>query len=60
MKKEAAGAGLYKTEYGEYPKVQIFTVADLFDGDRPRMPFIDSTVFRKAKREMKGTQQKLL
>jgi site-specific DNA-methyltransferase (adenine-specific) len=60
MKKEAVAAGFYKTEYGEYPKMQILTIAQLFAGQRPNMPWIDSTVFKKAKREMKGTQEKLL
>jgi site-specific DNA-methyltransferase (adenine-specific) len=60
MKKEAVTAGFYKTEYGEYPKIQILTIEQLFAGDRPNMPWIDSTVFKKAKREMKGTQDKLL
>ncbi len=31
--------------------VQILTIADLFDGRRPHMPWLDPTVFRKAKRE---------
>jgi len=60
MKKEAIAAGFYKTEYGEYPKIQILTVEQLFAGDKPDMPWIDSTVFKKAKREMKGSQGKLL
>ncbi len=59
MKKEAIGEGFYKTEYGEYPKIQILTVADLFGGKRPDMPWIDPTVFKKAKREP-AKQEKLL
>lgn len=59
MKKEAVGEGFYKTEYGEYPKIQILTVEQLFSGKRPDMPWIDPTVFRKAKAE-KGRQEKLL
>ncbi len=62
MIKEAASAGLYKTEYGSYPKIQILTVEQLFEGKRPEMPWIDPSVFRKAKREdtSKQKQQKLL
>jgi site-specific DNA-methyltransferase (adenine-specific) len=60
MVKEAASAGFYKTEYGEYPKIQILTIEQLFDGHKPHMPWIDSTVFKKAKREMKGSQGSLL
>ena len=59
MKKEAIGEGFYKTEYGEYPKLQILTVGQLFAGQKPDMPWIDPTVFRKAKAE-KGSQGKLL
>lgn len=52
MKKEAAAAGLYKTDmHGDVPRIQILTIADLFDGDRPRLPWVDPSVFRKAKRE---------
>ena len=60
MVREAASAGLYKTDYGEYPKIQILTIEQLFAGQKPNMPWIDSTVFKKAKREMKGTQGTLL
>ena len=59
MKKEAIAEGFYKTEYGEFPKLQILTIAELFDGRRPDMPWIDPTVFKKAKAE-KGKQEKLL
>ncbi len=60
MKKEAIATGFYKTEYGEYPKIQILTIEQLFNNQKPNMPWIDSTVFKKAKREMKGEQGKLL
>ena len=59
MKKEAIAEGFYKTDYGEYPKIQILTVEQLFAGQKPDMPWIDSTVFKKAKQE-KGKQEKLL
>jgi site-specific DNA-methyltransferase (adenine-specific) len=60
----AATAGFYKPE-GEfsklsgatYPKIQILTVADLFDGKKPHMPWIDATVFKKAKVEQGGKAQ---
>ncbi|MGA7711930.1 MAG: DNA methyltransferase [Rhizomicrobium sp.] len=58
MKKEAIAAGFYKTEYGEYPKIQILTIEQLFAGQKPHMPWIDNTVFKKAKLE-KGKQEKL-
>jgi hypothetical protein len=60
MKKEAIAEGFYKTEYGDFPKLQILTIAQLFAGQRPHMPWIDPTVFRKARREVRETQAKLL
>lgn len=47
----AASAGLYKTEWGVYPKIQILTVEDLFLGRRPDMPWLDPGAFKRAKRE---------
>ncbi|MEO8926217.1 MAG: DNA methyltransferase, partial [Caulobacteraceae bacterium] len=47
----AAAAGLYKTEWRDYPKIQILTVEDLFSGKRPDMPWLDPATFRKAKAE---------
>jgi site-specific DNA-methyltransferase (adenine-specific) len=60
MIKEAASAGLYKTDHGEFPKIQILTIEQLFGGHKPKMPWVDTTAFKKAKREMKGTQGTLL
>ena len=51
MRTAAAKAGFYETEYGKYEKIQILTVEDLFDGKRPHMPWVDPSVFKKAKRE---------
>ncbi len=52
MRIEASAAGLYKTEMlGDFPKIQILTVDDLFEGRKPHLPWVDSSVFRKAKRE---------
>ncbi len=57
---QAAAAGFYKTEYGEYPKVQIVTVEQLFQPGNPlSMPWQDTSVFKKAKREKTDTQGKL-
>jgi DNA modification methylase len=61
MIKGAAGAGIYKTEsQGNFPKIQIVTIEQLFAGQKPSLPWVDTTVFKKAKREMKGTQGPLL
>jgi hypothetical protein len=47
MKTEAVKAGFSETEYGKYPKVQILTIKDLFDGRRPSIPLVDSSAFKR-------------
>ena len=45
MVTEAAAAGLYQTsvyENRKFSKIQILTIADLFDGHSPDMPFRDA------------------
>jgi DNA modification methylase len=60
MKKEAAAAGLYKTEMlGDFPRIQVLTIDDLFLGERPRLPWVDPSVFKKAKRENTHKQEDL-
>lgn len=59
MRKEAAAAGLYKTAYGSFAKIQILTIEDLFNGQRPHMPWIDPSAFKKARRETTEWQQDL-
>ena len=52
MVAQAASAGLYKTGYGSFPKVQIVTVEQLFGLTNPvQMPWRDTSGFKKAKRE---------
>ena len=57
MRTEAASAGFYETAYGKYPKVQILTIKDLFEGRKPQIPLIDPTAFRKAGKEEDHTRQ---
>ena len=57
---EAASAGIYETGHGKFPKLQIITVAELFAGKRPQIPFGHSEGFKKAGREKSGKQEKLL
>jgi hypothetical protein len=59
MRLAATRAGFYETEYGKFEKMQILTVEDLFEGKRPHMPWIDPSVFKKAKRENTERQEKL-
>ena len=57
---QAASAGLYKTEYGQFPKIQIVTVEQLFQPGNPlHMPWQDTSVFKKSKREDTETQSSL-
>jgi site-specific DNA-methyltransferase (adenine-specific) len=52
MRREASAAGFYESPlHGKFEKIQILTVEDLFDGKRPHLPWIDPSVFKKAKRE---------
>lgn len=62
MEKEAVTAGFYQTDYGKFPKIQILTIADLFAGKKPQMPWLDPTAFKKAAQEdmNAGKQEKLL
>ncbi len=62
MEKEAVTAGFYQTDYGKFPKIQILTIADLFAGKKPLMPWLDPTTFKKAAREdmNAGKQDKLI
>lgn len=59
MKTRAVAAGFYETEYGQFSKIQILTIEDLFKGQRPHMPWIDASVFKKAKREQTTKQNEL-
>jgi site-specific DNA-methyltransferase (adenine-specific) len=50
MKTEAVKAGFYETDYGRFPKIQILTIEDLFNGQRPKIPLIDRDAFKRAPR----------
>ena len=38
MKSDALAAGYVQTAHGRFPKIQLVSVADLFDGKRPLLP----------------------
>ena len=59
MRTEAVKTGLYETLYGKYPKIQILTIQELFDGKQPKIPLVDASAFRKAPRESQGDQHDL-
>lgn len=53
MQVEAVKVGFYETDYGKYPKLQIITIEQLLSGQKPQIPLLDSSAFRKAAKEMK-------
>ena len=63
MLKEAAAVGRFHAEATgkSYPRLQILTLAELFAGKRPDIPWVDpNAAFRRAGREDTGQQQQLL
>jgi DNA modification methylase len=58
MRTEAVKAGFYKTLYGKYPKLQILTIRELFEGKQPNIPLVESS-FKKAPKEPQGDQDGL-
>jgi site-specific DNA-methyltransferase (adenine-specific) len=60
MQVEATKAGFYTTPYhGAITKIQILTIAELFAGKKPTIPFIDPTTFRRPKTEKTAEQVQL-
>ncbi len=62
MLEEAAKAGFYETpKGGRFPKIQIVTIKDLFDGRKPQLPGLNmGAAFKTAKiEETIAIQQKL-
>lgn len=58
MRTEAVKAGFYETLYGKYPKLQILTIRELFEGKKPDIPLVESS-FKKAPKEAQGDQHGL-
>lgn len=59
MRTEAVKTGFYETLYGKYPKIQILTIRELFEGKQPNIPLVDSSAFKKAPKEARGNQDRL-
>lgn len=59
MRTEAIKTGFYETIHGKYPKIQILTIRELFEGKQPKIPFVDSASFKKAPKESVGDQDPL-
>jgi DNA modification methylase len=62
MLREATAVGRFEDGFGRtYPKLQILTIADLFAGKKPDLPYPDpNAAFRRAAREDTATQRSLL
>jgi site-specific DNA-methyltransferase (adenine-specific) len=57
MDTEAVKAGFVETDHGRFRKLQILTIDQLLTGTRPEMPFVDSSSFKRARREETGGTQ---
>ena len=63
MEREAAAVGRFHAEATgkSYPRLQIITLAELFAGKKPDIPYVDAdAAFRRAGREDTGRQPNLL
>jgi len=43
-----------------YPRLQIITLAELFQGKKPDIPYVDKASVKRAKREETGKQERLI
>ena len=59
---EAAAVGVLNSEVTgkAHPRLQILTLAELFSGKKPDIPWIDASVQKSAKRELTSEQRRLL
>jgi site-specific DNA-methyltransferase (adenine-specific) len=57
MVKESLKAGYYETPFGKFPRIQILTIQELFDGKKPQIPARTSDSFRRAALEVRETQE---
>ncbi|MGE4307278.1 MAG: DNA methyltransferase [Novosphingobium sp.] len=62
MERDAASVGIWENELTgrKHSRLQILTLAELFQGKRPDIPWVDASVLKKAKREDTSKQGKLL
>jgi len=52
MRTEAAAAGFYKSPWGNHPRLQILTIAELFDGARIDYPPTPNVTHKRAPRHL--------
>ena len=60
MVKEAVSAGFYETGGQKIPRLQILTAAAILEGRKPQVPFGHTEGFKKAGREDRAEQGKLI
>ncbi len=62
MERNAAAVGVWENEYTgrKHARLQIITLAELFQNKRPDIPWVDATVAKKARREDTTSQGSLL
>lgn len=61
MESRAAAVGRFEDGFGRtFPRLQIITLAELFQGKKPDIPFVDPASVKRAKREETGKQGKLI
>jgi len=58
MEEEAASHGLIETEFGRFPALQLFTLAELFQDRRPKLPPLVSPNRRAPRVETRASHQK--
>jgi site-specific DNA-methyltransferase (adenine-specific) len=57
MAEEAASHGLIETEFGRFPALQTYTLAELFADKRPRLPPLVSVNRKAARVEVRASHQ---
>ncbi len=62
MERDAAAVGVWENELTgrRHPRLQIITLAELFQGKQPDIPWVDASVAKQAKREDTSKQGSLL
>ena len=58
MEDEANSHGLIETEFGRFPALQCFTLAELFQDRRPKLPPLVSPNRRAPRVETRASHQK--
>ena len=57
----ATAVGRFEDGFGRtFPRLQIITLAELFQGKKPDIPFVDPASVKRAKREDMDKQERML